>query len=177
MTYKHCLLASSLLFLFSGPVIATNSDLLSFPALLQASPTVNIDPSEKIAPNDNDTSLEIVHQGGYFAQLELAYNLNGSKRYFQSGPFGAGTTRSYILPVDATDVFLTVYAQTGLVWAPLYIAYQDSLCQYNNQWWNGLYNEIEVKTWGTSLNPKGALVQPVGSSYNGADTTKRCGVR
>lgn len=101
--------------------------------------------TKETCQNIPNMSIKLIHSGAYVAKYEIKYNNAGEEKKIETGNQTAGWSQTFYFPGDATNVRLSGWAMTGLVWAP----------------WGEIYNKIltpeELKNkcitnTGTTLN-------------------------
>ena len=140
---------------------------------------VRINVGQEISPNGKMTELSIYNKGGFSSSILIRYLypsggkwisvVQNKKNLSLLGNF------KLLLPRDAIDLEVMVSIFTGLIWDPSKMIFSEPLCQYNNQWSDNKFNQMRIDLWGTTFNPKSALVRSAGTHHNGADTSLKCG--
>jgi|APDOM4702015191_1054821.scaffolds.fasta_scaffold144618_2 cytolysin (calcineurin-like family phosphatase) len=96
--------------------------------------------------NANPSKVTVFNQGGYVADYQISYNLNGKSQIRNLRNLRLGQKRTVTLPAGSTAVRVQSQVHTGLLWEPKRRIFDQSL--------NNAPAEICFKTYGTTLNAK-----------------------
>jgi cytolysin (calcineurin-like family phosphatase) len=96
--------------------------------------------------NSNPSKVTIFNQGGYVADYQISYSLNGKSENMTLRQLRLGQKRTVTLPADSKNVRVKGQVYTGLAWEPKRMIFDR---QYRS-----LPSEVCFKTYGTTLNAK-----------------------
>ena len=109
-------------------------------------PSYKTDCPEVGSMTTNKNQLTVTQGGGYVAWVRLEYNDGGqTKRVIDKNDCGGGWRQVFDIPATATNVHLTAWAATGLLWDPWKTIIDKS--------WPSPPNEC-IKVYNTTLDPK-----------------------
>ena len=132
-----------------------------------------------LSPNGQSTKLIVFNKGGYLVNININYLYPSDGEYYEASysmqNIAVLNEFEFLIPKDAIDLKVFVGMQTGIIWEPFRDIFSAPLCEYNNQWSDGHFNQMRIEMWGSVFNPKSQLVRPKGTYENGADTSLQCG--
>jgi cytolysin (calcineurin-like family phosphatase) len=96
--------------------------------------------------NSNPSKVTIFNQGGYVADYQISYSLNGKSNIRNFRNLRLGQKRTVTLPAGSIALRVQSQVHTGLLWEPKRSIF--------NQFLSSVPSEICFKTYGTTLNAK-----------------------
>ncbi|MGI0494568.1 hypothetical protein ACN4EG_22515 [Alkalinema pantanalense CENA528] len=77
-------------------------------------PTLALSASASTAPK-----VTVFNQGGYVANYQVSYTINGRRKDFKLMNLIIGSKRTVLLPAGSTAITVRGQMQTGLFWEPI----------------------------------------------------------
>lgn len=100
------------------------------------------------AANAQSSSMKITffNQGGYVADYQISYSLNGQMQTLNARKLGLGQKQTFGIPANSKNVRIRGQVYTGLLWEPTRRIFDQSL--------RVPPAEVCFKTYGTTLAAK-----------------------
>jgi cytolysin (calcineurin-like family phosphatase) len=99
-----------------------------------------------MASANSNPKVTIFNQGGYVADYQISYSINGQSKNMTLRKLSLGQKRTVTLPAVSKNVRVRGQVYTGLAW--------ESRRMIFDRKYNSLSSDICFKTYGTTLNAK-----------------------